>query len=84
MCFICGSEDHFIANFPKPETLDNKVHCNTENPKTCAYISKKIYKTSKNCTDEIDSYKIYVPMVRMSTNAESPRRDYGDSSQPTN
>ena len=39
-CFICGSEYHFTANFPKPETPENKVHWNTENPKTCAYRSK--------------------------------------------
>ena len=32
-CFRCGLEDHFIANCPKPETSDKKVHWNTENPK---------------------------------------------------
>ena len=29
------SEDHFIANLPKPDTLDRKVLWNMENTKTC-------------------------------------------------
>ena len=53
-CFRCGSEDHFITNFPKPDTSDNKVHWNTEKPKTCTYRSTKIDKTSENSTYEGD------------------------------
>ena len=45
---------------------------------------KKIDKTSENSTDEIESQKIYASMARMSNNAESPRRNYGDSSQLAN
>ena len=55
-----------------------------ENSKTRAYILTKIDKTLENNTDEIDSHKIYTSMSRMSNNAESPRRSYGDSSQLTN
>ena len=36
--FKCGLEDHFVANFQKPDTSDKKVNCNMENPKTSAYI----------------------------------------------
>ena len=35
-CFRCVLDDHFIANFPKLDTLDKKVHWNTEKPKNCA------------------------------------------------
>ena len=66
--------------FPKPDTSDKKVHWNTKKPKTCAYISKKIHKTPENSTDESESQNIYVSMARMSTNAKTPRRNYGDSS----
>ena len=38
----------------------------------------------ENIKDESDSRKIYTYMARMSTNAESPRIYYGDSSQLTN
>ena len=41
-CFRCGSEDGYITNFPKLDTLDDKVHLNTEKPKTCVHRSKKI------------------------------------------
>ena len=40
-CFRGGSEDPFIANFPKPDTSDKKVHWNTEISITCAYRSMK-------------------------------------------
>ena len=41
-------------------------------------------KTSENFTDQRKSQKIYASMENMSTNAESPRRDFGDSSQLIN
>ena len=44
-CFICVLEDHFIKKNTKPDTSDKKFPWNTEKPKTCAYRSKKIYKT---------------------------------------
>ena len=81
MCFRFGSEDHFIANFPKPDTLDNKSHQNREKTGTLAYRSNKIDTTSENSRDKIESQKIYAPMECMPTNVESPRRNYGDSSQ---
>ena len=52
--------------------------------KTHAYRSKKVYKTSKNSTDESESQNIYASMEGMSINAETPRRNYGYSSQLTN
>ena len=42
-------------HFMKPHTLDNKVHCNMENPETHAYRSTKIDKTPENSADESDS-----------------------------
>ena len=84
ICFICVSKYHFIANYPKLDTLKNKVHWNTENPKTCAYISNKIEKTLDNSTDQNKSQKIYTSMTHISYNTESPRRDFGDRSQQTN
>ena len=84
MCFRCGSEKHFIANFPKPDTSDKKVHWNMEKPKSCVYRLTKIYKTLEKSTGESQSQKTYVSMTRMSTNAESTRRNYGDSLELTN
>ena len=55
-----------------------------KNPKTCAYRSKKIDRTSENSTDESESQKIYASMARMNTNEESPRSNYGYSLQLTN
>ena len=57
-CFRCGSEDHFIAYFMRPDTSDKKIHWNTENPKNRANISKKIEKISENNTDESESHNI--------------------------
>ena len=58
-CFRCGSEDHFIANCPKPDTLNKKFHWNTENPKTRVYRSKRV-------TGDIWVYGIYVFQCRNS------------------
>ena len=84
MCFRFGLEDHFIELFPKTGTLENKVHWNTEKPKTCAYRSMKIDKKSENSTDERNPQRIYVSMAHTSINAESPRRYYDDILQQTN
>ena len=84
MCFRCGLEDHLITNGLKPETLDKKLHWNTEKPKTRAYISKKIDNTSEDSTDEIKSQNIYAYMVQMSINAEIIRKKHGYSSQLIN
>ena len=83
-CFRCGSEDHFITNFPELDNFDNKVHWNMKKPKTRAYRSTKIDKTSKKNSYEIESQKMYTSMARMSKNEEIPRINYGDSSQLTN
>ena len=83
-CFRCGSEDHFISNCLKLDTLNKKVPWNMENFEICSYRSIKIDKTSENTTYESESHKIYAYMARMSTNVESLRRDYGDRSQMTN
>ena len=84
MCFRCGSEDYFIANFPKTDILDKKVYWNTRNPKTRVYIFTKIDKTLENSTDESRSQKIYTSMARMSTNEETPRRNCGYRAELTN
>ena len=78
--FRCGSENHFIANFPKPDTLDKKVHWNKENTKTCAYRSKKIDKTLENSTYQREPQEIHSSMARMSYNVEIPKINQGDSS----
>ena len=67
-CFICGSEDHFIANFPKPETLETKVHWNMEDTKTHEYISTKIDKTLEKSTDKSEPHQIYASMACMTSN----------------
>ena len=56
--FRCGLEDHFIVNFPKLVTSDKKVHWNKLNPKTRAYMLKKMDNTLEKSTDEINSHKI--------------------------
>ena len=84
MCFRCILKDHFITNYPKPDTSEKKVHWNTEKPKTRAYRSTKIYKTPDNSTYKSNPQKIYMSMEHMSSNAETTRRDFGDSSQRTN
>ena len=83
MCFRCGSEDHFIANFPTPDTSDKKVHWKIEKPKTRAYKQNKKDNTSKNSREKSKSHKIYASMAHEYSNVESPRRNYGDSSQLT-
>ena len=42
--FRCGSEDHFITNFPKPDNFDKKFHWSMKKPKTRAYGSTEIDK----------------------------------------
>ena len=84
MCFICGLEDHIFANFPKPDTLDNKFHWKTEKPKNCSYRSTKIDKAPENGTDQSKSQKMNASMTYISSNVESPRGYFVDSSQPTN
>ena len=44
--FRCGSEDHWIIDCQKPENLQNRVHWNMENPKSCAFKSTKVDKAS--------------------------------------
>ena len=84
MCFRCASDYHFIKKIPKPDTLDNKVHWNTKKPKTCAYRSTKIDKTSENSTYKGKSHKIHTSITRMYTNVESCEISFGDNSQLTN
>ena len=64
--------------------MDNEVHWNTENPKTCVYRSTKIDKTSEKNAYESESKKIYASMACMSNNVEIPRRYYGEILQLTN
>ena len=54
-----------------------------ENPKTCAYRLENIYKMSDNSTDQSESHEIYASMACICSNAESPSRYFGDSSQLT-
>ena len=58
-CFICRLEDYLIKDGLKPDTSDKKVHWNMENPKTCAYRSKKIDKTLDNSIYQKEPQKIY-------------------------
>ena len=64
--------------------MNKKVYWCTEKPETCAYRLKKIYKTSEKSTDDSESQKIYASMECISTEAETPRRKYGDSLYLTN
>ena len=52
-------------------------------PKTCAYRSTKIAKTSENSTYQSESQKLYASMARISSNQEILIRYFGDSSQLT-
>ena len=63
-CFRCRSEDHFIANFLKPDTSNKKVHWNTEKPKACAYRSKKIDNTPEKITEE-SSHRRYTRLLHI-------------------
>ena len=74
----------FHKNCLKPDTSDKKFHCNMEKPKTCAFISPEIDKTSENSTYQSKSQKICASMARMYINAEIPRGYFGDISQLTN
>ena len=47
-------------------------------------LSTKIDKMLENSTCQRESQNIYVSMTRMYSNAETPRRDLGDSLQLTN
>ena len=55
-----------------------------EKPKTCAYILARIDNTSGKSIDQSESQKIYASMAHISSNAESPRRDFGDRLELTN
>ena len=68
-CFRCGSDDRFIANCLKTDTLDNKVHWNNKNPKNRAYRLTKIDKKSETSTYKIKSQNIYVSMAHMYSNS---------------
>ena len=52
------------------------THWNKENPKTNAYVSKKIDNTSEKNTYESKSQKIYASMARVSSNIEIPIINY--------
>ena len=82
--FKCGLDDHFVANCQKPDTLENKVNWNMENPKNRAYRYMEMDKMSDNSIDQSECQKIYTSMAPMSSNAESTRRYFGDSSQLSN
>ena len=78
MCFRCGSKDNWIADFLKLGNTENKVQWNIEKPKTRAYRLKKIDIMLDNSKEQSGAQKIYVSMVRISSNAESLTRDFGD------
>ena len=84
MCFRCVSEDNFIEEFPKLDTLDKKNHWNTEKPKVSVYRKKRINKMLENSTDKSDSQKICASMKRMYSNAKRTIIRYGDIPQLTN
>ena len=71
-CYRCGSEDHMIANFPKP-------------PKDNEKQRKQVRFNEKgNCAcdngEYNDDHKIYASMARMSSDDERKSGEYGDSS----
>ena len=81
MCVRCGSENHFITNFPEPDTLNRKIHRNMEKPKTHAYRSTKIDKIMEKSTDQSESQNMYASMACMPYNVEITCRYFGDISQ---
>ena len=79
--WIGGSLHQFFLN---PDTPENKVHQNMENPTMHAYRSMKINNALDNSTEKSESKKIHASMARMQSNAESTRRDFGYRSKLTN
>ena len=75
-CFRCGSEDHLIANFPKPPKDNEK-----RRKKVC--FNEKGNRAYNNGENNSDQY-IYASMARMSSNDECPSENFGDSSKLTN
>ena len=75
-CFICGSEDHVIAKFPKPPK-DSEKRRKSEKSKE---------KGNRACdnSDYDNDHKIYASMARMSSDEKRKSKDYGDSSQLNN
>ena len=76
-------EDRWIEYYKKPENIEKRVICNTENPKTCAYKSTKIDWVSEHNEKQNESQKIYTSMAWISSNLESPRRYIVDILQMT-
>ena len=65
VCFRCGLEDHFIANFSKPDSLDKKVYWNMKILKiVCSdqqkWIRRRKKYRSKRVTEDIRGYGTYV------------------------
>ena len=70
-CFICVSEDHLIAKFPKPPNDNKKCRkqvCLNE-------ICNRACDNGKNNSDQ----KIYAYMARMYSNDKRSSEKYGDS-----
>ena len=79
--WVGGSLDHRLCEIGKFRKENSMEHGKAEN----LYIKlKNIYKALENSTKQNESQKIYASMACMSSNAESPRRYFGDSSQLTN
>ena len=75
-CFSCGSEDHIIAQYPKPPK-DNviqqrQVRFNEKGNHVC------------DNSENNDDHTIYASIARISSNDERKSVNYGDSSQFTN
>ena len=78
--WVGGSLDHRLCEIGKFRKENSMEHGKAEN----LYIKLKyIYKALENSTKQNESQKIYASMACMSSNAESPRRYFGDSSQLT-
>ena len=82
--FKCGLEDHFVANCQKPDTLENKVNWNMENPKNRAYRYMEMDKMSDNSMYQSEYQKIYMSMAPMYSNAEGHIIYFEDSLQLSN
>ena len=60
VCFRCVSEDHWVADCPKPKKSKKRVQWNTENTKTCVYKLTKIEKSLYSIKERNELHKMYL------------------------
>ena len=79
-CYRCRSEDNLSAKCTKPTKYNEKQKNQVCSREKDYHATKKEFKNGDNDNDQ----NIYVSMVRMSDDDESPSRYFGDSSLLTN